>query len=78
MKRLTTKHNDVKLSVAEGLVPVSNTCPEAALFLQSEPQQNLTLRLITTDIHAVVIFRAVLFQSPQLWETNKLKKNIVS
>lgn len=72
MTRLTTKDNDVKLAVIERLVPVSDARPEAALFLQSEPQQNLTLWLITTDIHAVVIFRTVLLHSPQLTETKQI------
>lgn len=77
MKILTTKHNDVKLSIIERLVPVSDARPEAALFLQSEPQQNLTLWLITTNCHAVVIFRTVLFYSPQLMDTKQIrcKKN---
>lgn len=75
MKRLTTKHNDVKLSIIERLVPVSNPRLETALFLQSKPQQNLTLWLITTDSHAVVIFRTVLLHSPQLTETKHDVKN---
>lgn len=65
-KRLTSKHNDVKLSIIERLVPVSNACPETALFVQSEPQQNLTLLLITTDRRAVVIIRTVLLRCTQL------------
>lgn len=71
-RRLTTKHNDVKLSITERLVPVSNACSEAALFVQSEPQQDLTLLFITTDSCAVVIFRTVLLYRPQLTKKNAI------